>query len=48
MAGLIEMHPLKRLGAPEDVAQAALCLASEEASWITGVIRDVTGGAVMT
>src|SRR5439155_1399598 len=32
---------------PEDVAQAALFLASEEASWITGVILDVTGGAVM-
>jgi 3-oxoacyl-[acyl-carrier protein] reductase len=46
--GLIEMHPLKRLGSPEDVAQAALFLASEEASWITGVILDVTGGAVMT
>jgi len=44
---LIDMHPLKRLGAPEDVAHAALFLASDEARWITGVILDVAGGAVM-
>ena len=44
---LIEVHPIRRLGTPEDVAKAALFLASEEASWITGVILDVTGGAVM-
>ncbi|HYY48196.1 MAG TPA: SDR family NAD(P)-dependent oxidoreductase [Thermoplasmata archaeon] len=44
---LIETHPIRRLGTPEDVAQAALFLASEEAAWITGTILDVTGGAVM-
>jgi 3-oxoacyl-[acyl-carrier protein] reductase len=44
---LIEMHPIRRLGMPEDVAHAALFLASEESSWITGMILDVTGGAVM-
>src|SRR5262249_19408547 len=44
---LIDMHPIKRLGTPEDVARAALFLASEESVWITGVILDVAGGAVM-
>jgi len=38
---------LKRLGTPDDVARAALFLASEEAPWITGIVLDVTGGAVM-
>lgn len=44
---LVAMHPLRRLGAPEDVAEAALFLASEQSSWITGMIVDVSGGAVM-
>ena len=45
---LIGMHPVRRLGTPEDVARAAVYLASEDAGWITGVILDVSGGAVMT
>jgi 3-oxoacyl-[acyl-carrier protein] reductase len=44
---LVEMHPVRRLGTPEDVAQAALFLASEESSWIAGVVLDVAGGAVL-
>src|SRR5215510_3425269 len=44
---LVDLHPIKRLGAPDDVAQAAVFLASDESSWITGVILDVSGGAVM-
>lgn len=47
LASLVEAHPLKRLGTPEDVAQAAVFLASGEAGWITGVVLDVAGGAVM-
>ena len=38
--------PLGRLGTPEDVALAALFLASESSSWITGVTLDVAGGRV--
>src|SRR5262249_42940572 len=45
---LVEFHPIRRLGLPEDVARAALFLASDQSSWITGVILDVAGGAVMT
>ena len=44
---LVDMHPIKRLGTPEDVARAALFLASENATWITGIILDVAGGALM-
>lgn len=40
-------HTLRRLGAPEDVAEAALYLAAERASWITGTVIDVAGGSVM-
>jgi 3-oxoacyl-[acyl-carrier protein] reductase len=39
--------PLGRLGTPEDVALAALFLASESSSWITGVTLDVAGGWIM-
>jgi len=44
---LADAHPLKRLGTPQDVAAAAAFLASDEAAWITGVVVDVAGGAVM-
>jgi 3-oxoacyl-[acyl-carrier protein] reductase len=44
---LVGIHPLKRLGSPDDVAKAALFLASDDAEWITGVVLDVAGGAVM-
>jgi len=46
-SALAESHPLKRLGTPQDVADAAGYLASGEASWITGVVLDVAGGALM-
>ena len=44
---LLDLHPIKRLGTPEDVAHAALYLASDDAAWIAGIILDVAGGAVM-
>ena len=37
--------PLRRIGEPDDVATAALFLVSDEASWITGTVLTVDGGA---
>jgi 3-oxoacyl-[acyl-carrier protein] reductase/7-alpha-hydroxysteroid dehydrogenase len=42
---MIQRIPLKRLGQPEDIANAFVFLASEEASYITGVILSVDGMA---
>jgi 3-oxoacyl-[acyl-carrier protein] reductase len=44
---IIASIPLGRLGKPEDVANAVVFLASDEASFITGEILDVNGGALM-
>jgi 3-oxoacyl-[acyl-carrier protein] reductase len=44
---LRDRHPINRLGTPQDVAYAALFLASDNAAWITGIILDVAGGSVM-
>ena len=37
-------YPLGRIGEPEDVAGAALFLASDEAAWISGAVLPVDGG----
>lgn len=44
---LIDRHPLGRLGQPKDIAQAALFLASDESSFITGHVLPVEGGATV-
>ena len=41
------MMPLKRLGVPEDIAPAAVYLASDAASWVTGMVLVVDGGALV-
>jgi NAD(P)-dependent dehydrogenase (short-subunit alcohol dehydrogenase family) len=41
---LLQMHPIGRLGEPEDVAWAAVYLASDEARWVTGASLMVDGG----
>ncbi len=38
------MHPIGRLGEPEDIARAILWLASAEQSWVTGQVLGVDGG----
>lgn len=40
---MIRQIPLRRLGQPEDIANAFVFLASEEASYITGVVLQVDG-----
>jgi NAD(P)-dependent dehydrogenase (short-subunit alcohol dehydrogenase family) len=41
---LVEMHPLGRLGTPEDIANTVVFLASELSSWMTGQALVVDGG----
>ena len=44
-AAIAKTMPLKRLGEPEDIANAALFLASDAASWMTGQTIVIDGGA---
>ncbi len=44
---LIKQIPMKKLGTPEDVANAVYFLASDEASYITGHVIGVNGGLYM-
>lgn len=39
-----ERHPLKRLGATDDIAGIAVFLPGEDAAWITGQVLHVDGG----
>lgn len=43
-AGIEAKHPFRGLGTPQDIARAALFLASEDASWVTGIGLTVDGG----
>ncbi|NED94715.1 SDR family oxidoreductase [Phytoactinopolyspora alkaliphila] len=44
LENLRRMYPLDRVGEPEDIAAAVAFLASDDASWITGVTLPVDGG----
>ena len=41
---VLALHPIGRLGRPEDVAAAVAFLASDDAAWITGAALPVDGG----
>ena len=45
--GIARHTPLRRLGEPEDIANAALFLVSDAASWMTGANLVVDGGALV-
>jgi NAD(P)-dependent dehydrogenase (short-subunit alcohol dehydrogenase family) len=40
----IAVHPIGRLGQPEDIAGLAVYLAGDESSWVTGSVFSVDGG----
>jgi NAD(P)-dependent dehydrogenase (short-subunit alcohol dehydrogenase family) len=41
---IISLHPMKRLGRPEEVAAGFLFLASDDSSFVTGTAMDIDGG----
>ena len=43
--GVIAQTPLGRIGQPDDIAKAVVFVASDEGSWITGEVINVSGGA---
>ncbi|KAF2429049.1 putative short chain type dehydrogenase [Tothia fuscella] len=43
-AAIEALHPFRGLGQPEDIAKAAVFLASEDSSWVTGTMLSVDGG----
>jgi 3-oxoacyl-[acyl-carrier protein] reductase len=47
LQGMIDKTPLRRMGEPEDIANAYLFLATDEANFISGVTLRVDGGIVV-
>ncbi len=44
LAQIVNLHPMKRLGKAEEIAQAFIFLASDDSSFVTGTALDVDGG----
>lgn len=44
LANIVDLHPMKRLGKAEEIAQAFIFLASDDSSFVTGTAMDVDGG----
>jgi NAD(P)-dependent dehydrogenase (short-subunit alcohol dehydrogenase family) len=45
--GSADLHALKKLGEPEDVASLIYFLSSDDASWITGEVVTIDGGFLL-
>jgi NAD(P)-dependent dehydrogenase (short-subunit alcohol dehydrogenase family) len=46
LATVLDAIPMRRLGSEDDIAAAALYLASDEARWVTGTTLVVDGGTL--
>ena len=45
--GSADLHALKKLGEPEDIASLIYFLSSDDASWITGEVVTIDGGFLL-
>ena len=45
--GSADLHALKKLGEPEDIASLIYFLSGEDASWITGEVVTIDGGFLL-